>query len=216
MRWLFFCFTFTLVMGCGGDVPPQTGRDDKGKVGAEPVNVGGKAVTLAQLVAGLPEDILPKRSGDTLRIRKANDWLAKHAVGKRVEDRHVFETIWVQELGGKQCKVTAKSHGNTSSPRNWLPIPGVPRDEQYFIANWPVQFGSDPNSSFQDSRIVMERVDEVLAQRHSDLEMKPVIVAGRVDGIYFHPVMETPTLSIAISDVTITAAPPQDKKSEPK
>lgn len=219
MKGLIFVFITVLVLGCDGGKTPPTGDGEKDKVELGSTGEEDKPVTLAQLIAGLPEDARPKESGDKVRISRANEWLAKSTVGKRVEDRHVFESVSLREGENKRYEVTLKSSINTSSPNlyNYLEIPGVPPDTLDRYARWPVQFSSNAKSLY--GGLVMGQSDEALAQRLYDLSNKSVTVAGQVEGAAFFPgtaLDEPPTLSIVISNAEIRAAPSTAPKPEPK
>ena len=210
-----------LLVGCNGSKTPPTGHSPDPTPKGEPrgTGIGGKSLTLRQLTAGLPEDARPKASGDKVRTGRANEWLAKNAVGKLVEDRHVFESVALKEGDTKRFTVTLTSNINWASPHkdNRLEIPGVPPDTLDDYAKWPVQFCSDAKRRYDG--LIIEKAGESQAQRLFDLTRKPVVVGGKIEGAVFVPGSDLsipPTLSIVVSDVHVHAAPPTPPTPEPK
>jgi len=201
MRGLLFIVTAASVLGCNGIVtPPGPAEKDKGKVGLE-------SVTIKKLMSDLPEDIHPKDSEDTVRIQRANAWLAENAVGRQLVNEHVFDSVSVETTGGKnQFRVILGDDSEITTVA--LPTADVYRPWYYSLASgdkYPYNRG-----------ICLESVNEAEAQRLSDLKKTSVTVAGTIQKMVFSPggPGRPNYLIINLSDVNIRSSDPPDATPE--
>jgi hypothetical protein len=188
MRGLALVLVPIFVLGCGGGETPPTPNDDKGKVGPGPRGDGGKPVSVFQLIAGLPENARPRDPHDAVRRDRANEWLAKHAVGRRIE--HPYK------LGSKQS--TKRPDGLYTIKFSKTNDNGIAFDGDSFSP--PIVYkttGATPYTKMwglwlyvgegkdYDAPIGFDKVSEAEAERLIELGSKVVVVTGTVEKAEF-------------------------------
>jgi hypothetical protein len=173
----------------------------------------GKVFTSPQeLVACLPANARPKHAEDTIRLERANDWLADHVVGKRLQWTYTLGAPKLQRVGRSKDYVISwsvldksnryKLHGSVWLVRVQTPV--------MFRTPSGKEMIKESRLSSADIRVLVDEATAEQLQRISEKPVKLTATIRRARFGNFPPANNT--LLILASNFTIdgikTASPP--------
>jgi hypothetical protein len=127
-----------------------------------------KPGTVDSLFAGIPMNIRPKDTEDTIRIDRTNDWLAKHATGKIIEFPYEVKSVEMFRSPDKRYRVTMSTPATKQAIKS-----GV----QPAILKWSPRLWPTGGS---DDRLVFVNVDDATAEKFADMKGKTVTIRAKV------------------------------------